>query len=354
MNRTNMLKSLRIPVLCLVAFFSVASPSSAVNLAAVEALWIPPDSVTPIRMWGFIPDPGSCPAAPAVWNVGPLQAGTPGANLTINLRNCLSEPVSIAIPGQNTILTPQTITDGQGRVRVRAFTNEAAPGGTASYTWTNIKAGTFLYQSGSNPARQVPMGLFGALVVGQYDEAPNDVLLLFSEIDPALHITAATATPLTYKPRYFLINGKTYSSGTPIPVADAKVRINNKLLIRFANAGLMNHTPVLQGPHMKIIAEDGNRYPYAREQYSVLLAAGKTLDAVWHPTESGKYAMYDRSLSLSSNGAAGGGMLVYLDVVPFPWILFIPAITGAGQDSILPLYTAPITGRILNERSYDE
>lgn len=329
MNRTILLKSLRIPVLFLVAFLSVASPSSALNLAAVEALWTPPDSATPIRMWGFIADPGSCPGAPAVWNVGPLQAGTPGTNLTINLRNCLTEPVSLVIPGQNAALTPQIITDGQGRERVRAFTHEALPGATASYTWNNIKAGTFLYQSGSNPAKQVHMGLYGALVVGQYDEAVNDVLLLFSEIDPALHAAAATASPLTYKPKYFLINGDTFSSGQPVPVVIEDATVNKDLLIRFANAGLMHHTPVMQGPHMKIIAEDGNRYPYAREQYSVLLAAGKTIDATWRPAKSGNYALYDRSLSLSSNGAPGGGMLVNLGI-RFPWILFTPATTGMG------------------------
>ena len=339
MNRTILLKSLRITILLLVAFFSGASSSSALNLAAVEAQWTPPDSAVPIRMWGFIPDPGSCPGAPVTWNVGPLQTGAPGTSLTINLRNCLSEPVSIVIPGQNTTMNPQTITDGQGRVRVRAFTNETAPGGTASYTWTNIKAGTFLYQSGSNPAKQVHMGLYGALVVGQYVEVPNnDILLLFSEIDPALHGTAASATPFSYKPKYFLVNGKTYSSGQPVPVVDADTRAKKDLLIRFVNAGLMSHVPVLQGPHMRIIAEDGNRYPYAREQYSVLLAAGKTLDAIWRPAKSGTYALYDRSLSLSSNGAPGGGMLVHLNIQPFPWSMFIPAITGAGQHSIfIPL-----------------
>jgi FtsP/CotA-like multicopper oxidase with cupredoxin domain len=281
-------------------------------------------------MWGFIADPGSCPATPVAWNVGPLQVGASGANLTINLRNCLAEHVSIVIPGQSATLIPQITADGQGRDRVTAFTTEAAPaGGTASYTWNNIKTGTFLYQSGSNPAKQVHMGLYGVLEVGQYSEAANDVLLLFSEIDPDLHATASPAAPLNYKPKYFLINGKTYAPGQSIPVVDRDVRNNNNLLLRFANAGLMSHTPVLQGPHMKIIAEDGNRYPYARQQYSVLLAAGKTLDAIWQPNESGTYALYDRSLSLSSNGSPGGGMLVYLEV-PFPWIMFVPAITGAG------------------------
>lgn len=326
-----MLKGLGIPFFLMIVFFSVASSSFALNLAAVEARWTPPDSATPIRMWGFIPDPGSCPAAPAAWNVGPLQVGAAGANLTIQLRNCLSEPVSIVIPGQNAILTPQALpADALGRVRVTAFTHEAPAGGTATYTWNNLKAGTFLYQSGSKPAKQVHMGLFGALTVGQYYEAPHDVLLLFSEIDPVLHATAAPATPLSYNPKYFLINGKTYSSGKPVPVVDGGARVDKNLLIRFLNAGLMAHTPVLQGPHMKIIAEDGNRYPYAREQYSVLLAAGKTLDAIWQPTEHGNHALYDRSLSLSSNGAPGGGMLVYLKV-PFPWIMFLPAITGAGR-----------------------
>jgi len=195
MNRTSLLKGLGIPFFLLVAFFSVASPSSALDLAAVEALWSPPDSATPIRMWGFIADPGSCPGGPVTWNVGPQQTGATGANLTINLRNCLSEPVSIVVPGQNANLTPQVITDGQGRTRVTAFTHEAPVGGTASYTWNNVKAGTFLYQSGSSPAKQVHMGLYGALVVGQYDEAANDVLLLFSEIDPALHATASRHPP---------------------------------------------------------------------------------------------------------------------------------------------------------------
>ncbi|MFZ5799350.1 MAG: multicopper oxidase domain-containing protein [Desulfobulbaceae bacterium] len=322
---TNISKSLRVPVILLAAFFSVASPVSAIDLAAVEAEWTPPDSATPIPMWGFIADPGSCPAGPVAWDVGPLQVGSPGATLTINLRNCLSEPVSLIIAGQNATLTPVV----QGN-RVTAFTHEAPAGGTASYTWNNIKAGTFLYQSGSNPAKQVHMGLYGALTVGTYYQATDEALLLYSEIDPALHATAAAATPLTYKPKYFLINGDAFAAGQAVPVLSANAQVNKNLLLRFVNAGLMAHVPVMQGPHMKIIAEDGNPYPYAREQYSVLLAAGKTLDAVWRPEQSGTYALYDRSLSLSSNGAPGGGMLVYLNVQPFPWILFIPAITGAG------------------------
>lgn len=331
MNRTSLWKNFRSAMLLLTAWIVATPAAYALNLAAVEARWTPPDSAVPVRMWGFIPDPGSCPAGPVAWNVGPQQAGVAGANLTINLRNCLSEPVSLVIPGQNATLTPQVITDPQGRTRVRAFTHEAPAGGTASYTWTNVKAGTFLYQSGSSPAKQIQMGLFGALVVGKYYESPWEALLVLSEIDPALHQAAVAPTPLTYKPKYFLINGKTYAPGQQVPVVSGDMQINRKVLLRFANAGFLNHTPVLQGPHLKILAEDGNRYPYARQQYSFLLAPGKTLDGVWHPTRPGKYALYDRSLSLSSNGVPGGGMLVHLEVQRFPWEMFIPAITVGGH-----------------------
>ncbi len=312
MNSKIFYKSLRMLILMVGAFLLTIASSHALDLAAVEAEWTPPGSATAIRMWGFVPDPGSCPAAPVAWTGAPEQVGVAGGSLSINLRNCLSEPVSIIIPGQQTVLNPQIVTDPQGRERVRAFTHEAsAGGGIATYNWSSLKSGTFLYQSGSHPAKQVQMGLYGALKVGSYDGVTNEVTLLFSEIDPVLHAASAAATPLGYKPMYFLINGQSYAAGqAAIPVG----MVNTTKLVRFLNAGLRSHTPVLHGAYMKVIAEDGNPYPYGREQYSVLLPAGKTLDALWVPTVVGTHGVYDRNLSLSSNGAVGGGMLVHLDV----------------------------------------
>lgn len=334
MNRKRIMLSLRTPIFLIVAVFLAATSAGAVDIAAVQAEWTPPDSPTPITMWGFIPDPGDCGSVPSpvVWDVGPLQTGNPGGSLTINLRNCLpGDSVSIVIPGQPATMTPQVFVDGQGRTRVRAFTHEAAPGGgTASYTWNNLKPGTFLYQSGSNPAKQVHMGLYGALTVGTYRGAHTETLLVYSEIDPALHgPVVTTATPLTYKPKYYLVNGDAYSAAQPVPVVLSGAKAKKNVLIRMVNAGLNTHVPVMQGPHMNILAEDGNPYPYPRVQYSVLLPAGKTLDAMWQPEKTGSYAIYDRSLSLSTNGAPGGGMLVYLNVTvrAFPWPAFVPAMT---------------------------
>lgn len=335
MKSTEILLNIKTTALLLAALFLGVSSSHALDLAAVEAEWTPPDSVAPISMWGFIADPGSCPVAPVSWDIGPLQAEASGANLTINLRNCLSATtVSLVIPGQSAVLTPVlTAPDGQGRQRVTAFTHEApadAGATTTAYTWTNLKSGTFLYQSGTNPAKQVHMGLYGALTVGTAPvEVGGEVMVFYSEIDPALHATASSATPLTYKPKYFLINGEAYSSGQAIPAVFGGNSHKKDLLIRFINAGLMSHVPVIQGPYMRIIAEDGNPYPFAKEQYSVHLAAGKTLEALWRPIKEGNYAIYDRSMSLTSNGQPGGGLLTYLNVkLPFPWPLFIPAMSA--------------------------
>jgi hypothetical protein len=95
-----------------------------------------------------------------------------------------------------------------------------------------------------------------------------------------------------------------------------------KTLLRFLNAGLQTHVPVINGQYLKMIAEDGNPYPWPgnpRQQYSVLLPAAKTVDALFTPTLSGgaaptRYSIYDRRLSLTSAAAQDGGMLAQLEV----------------------------------------
>ena len=177
-----------------------------------------------------------------------------------------------------------------------------------------MKTGTYLYQSGTHPAKQVQMGLYGAVKVGDYPGVDNEVLLLYSEIDPALHDPPATAKPLNYKPEYFLINGEPYPNAAPI--IDHSVVTNENVLIRFLNAGLKTHVPTLLGGYMTVIAEDGNLYPYPKEQYSVSLPAGKTVDALWVPATDGTYPVYDARHYLTSAGAPEGGMLVKLEVGP--------------------------------------
>lgn len=171
------------------------------------------------------------------------------------------------------------------------------------------------------------MGLYGAIkhdaALGQaypgvaYDQ---DLLVYYSEIDPVLHTAvesnnygpaSSVTSTIDYNPRYFLVNGEPYSAATlPIPAGAP----GQRTLLRFINMGLESHVPVLQGMHMKIIAEDGNAYAYPREQYSVMLAASKSKDALIIPATAGIYPLYDRMLDLTNYQASPGGLLSLLQV----------------------------------------
>jgi len=312
---TKCIKKITQVLLCLAAVTLMVSPSFAAtfNLAAVEAEWKPPGG-TPIPMWGFINDPGSCPVAPVLWDVGPMLNVPAGdSTLTINLRNCLAESVSIVIPGQAAHLSPVTFIDTEGRQRVSSFTAETVPGGTGNYTWSNLKPGTYIYHSGSHPALQVHMGLYGALTVADTSGSAypgishdNEVILFYSEVDPALHDPPGVAQPLNYKPMYFLVNGE-QPDFFANAIVDHPITAGEQVLIRFLNMGLKTHVPSLNDQYISVIAEDGNLYPYPKNQYSVLLPAGKTMDAIWTAPSDGDYPVYDRSHS-------PGGMVAYLTV----------------------------------------
>jgi FtsP/CotA-like multicopper oxidase with cupredoxin domain len=273
-------------------------------------------------MWAFIEVPNfqtyDCSTPAAVWDVGPAIDVPAGEGLIINLRNCLPESVSIFIPGQVKNTTPVTFTDGAGRTRVSSFDSViSANGGLGTYTWNSPKEGTYLYQSGTFIAKQVPKGLYGGLVVrgSGYPAVAQEAVLVYSEIDPDLNNSAAGAgvgaRVNNYKPRYFLINGETYPS-----IADIVVDLNTDVLLRFVNAGLQTYVPTLQGLYMSVIAEDGNLLPNALDQYQLELTAAKTMDAIVNlGAAEGRHALYDRSLHLADWTATNGGMLTFIQTL---------------------------------------
>jgi FtsP/CotA-like multicopper oxidase with cupredoxin domain len=327
MKYSDFVKRLVMLVLMVAPLALMGTPSFAqsVELAAVEVQATMPDASV-IPMWGFIPvsDAATFDCTTVLptdaWNVGPTLTTTEGGNLTINVKNCLSEDISVFIPGQLKALSPvHQDTDGSGRMRVTSFDTITAPNAVGSYQWTGVKEGTYLYHSGTHLQVQVQMGLYGALVVegASYPAVSRDEVLLYSEIDPALHEAVDSGTygtpvyPSTfdYNPQYFLINAKSYPETTNIALA-----VDEVVLLRFVNAGLMSHVPTLQGSYMKVIAEDGNLYPYPKEQYSIALTAAKTMDAEVTVRAAGTYGLYDRCLHLGNAAATGGGMLTYLVV----------------------------------------
>ncbi len=311
-----------------------------VYLVARQGTVTMPDGVK-VVIWGFAQD-----ADANLATVGSELPSLPGPvirvpvgdpTLRIHLRNDLQEPVSIVINGQDEAVSVATPvwTDGTSSVarpgpaaRVRSFTHEAAPnGGTAVYTWNNLKPGTYLYESGTHPAVQVQMGLYGAMVTDagtglayagkNYDQ---DAILLFSEIDPALHNAVAThnygpgtamTSTIDYAPKYWLVNGK------PFPATSAVTMGPGTTLLRLLNAGLDNESAMLPDGQGEVIAVDGRPLGAGLERYfdAIPLPAGSTRDVritVNCPADAGRGLLQGGRLRLSNNGHAPGGMMVNL------------------------------------------
>jgi FtsP/CotA-like multicopper oxidase with cupredoxin domain len=344
----------------------LAAPAAAhtVYLRAAAFSATMPDGTTVIPMWGYsIGGSAEEAAAAAPTSPGPaitVPAGDGG--LTVILINALPVPTSFVLHGQNTRMSPvfTRIDDGTTCMpgaslacRVRSFTHEAAPASSAEYVYKNVKPGTYFYQSGTLPQVQVQMGLVGMLRKDApppstpgtppasqyaYDNLPYDheVAMVLSEVDPALHNAVATAggnlppdtSALNYAPTYFRLhrylstaNGATAEeitstpSGVPVTVPSGQ-----RMLLRALNAGLQSRSLMIDDGHFYVVAEDGNKYPYPREQYSALLPAAKTAD-IWFTPVAGAtprvLTVFDRRLDLANVGSAVGGMLAQLKVMNF-------------------------------------
>ncbi|MBI5076005.1 MAG: putative Ig domain-containing protein [Nitrospirae bacterium] len=315
-----------------------------------------------VTMWGFAQctDGTYASCTPATVPGPRLTVPVGDTTLTINLRNNLTgpfvEPVSLVIPGQTIVPAPVRNPDG----RVRSFTTETPPDNatTVTYTWTSMKTGTYLYQSGSHPAVQVQMGLYGAVTrnaaagqaYGPSTAYAAEAILLFSEIDPVLHGHVAAGTygqlpptgitsTMNYEPKYFLINGEPFTPAAPRISAGI---VGQNLLLRFLSAGLKHRVPTIYGLNISLVAEDGNPYPYPKEQYSLLLSPGKTLDALVTATPQGEFPVYDRRLGLTNNAAPYGGMLTYLSNLPLT--ITTTSLPGGVVGTAYPATTLTATG----------
>jgi FtsP/CotA-like multicopper oxidase with cupredoxin domain len=261
-----------------------------------------------ILMWSYIPAGG------AFQTPGPVLCVTQGAVVTINLTNHLGENVSIVFPGQEGVTTSGGVPG--------LFTAEAAAGGGAvSYSFVASQPGTYLYESGTNPHKQVQMGLYGAIIVYPpagsnyaYNDATTEFdptreyLLVLNEIDPNLHQAVELGEPYSpteFDPDYWTVNGRSfpdtvsdnYVSWLPNQPYGSLVRIkafspgDKPALIRYLNAGSANHPFHPHANHMRVIARDGRllRGPGGEdvsfEDFTRTIGSGQTYDLLFSWTD---------------------------------------------------------------------
>jgi FtsP/CotA-like multicopper oxidase with cupredoxin domain len=278
--------------------------------AVVTHLWATSGTVTmpdgtEVPIWGLTqqdPAQGGVAALP-----GPKLEVNQGDQVSVVLHNNLSRKTSLIFPGQNRV--PDT--------------TGVAPGGQKTYTFTANRPGTYLYESGIEPEKQVQMGLYGALIVhpttaGQAYNDPataydTEAVMVLSEIDPALHANPDSSYPSSYAPKYFLINGKAYPQTDPI-----SARAGDKVLFRYLNAGSQNHSLQLLGMNQTLIARDAFPLNYSTTTFSQMVVPGETFDLISTvPASAGsstKFPIYSRDLRVTNNASSNGGMTTFVEV----------------------------------------
>lgn len=361
---------------------------------------LPGDAGVP--MWGYrqVADPSACsatsaPRASAAAPVITMPAGD--STLAVTLVNRLAVPTSVVIAGQalpsdggaavmaEDLVGPSCdpaamAMPARMACRVRSFTGETDANATRTYTFTNLRPGSFLLQSGTHPQAQVQMGLVALL---RQDAAPLDLTArrlygaaatdanasfdvdasaLLSEVDVAQHLRIQSTlgtdgqqaqwktggSTLDYAPRHFLINGRPFD-GSNVSANDIGVSAPNgsRLVLRLANAGLQSRSLMLNNGTWRVLTEDGHAYAAPREQATVLLPAGKTGDVALVAVNTGAVgttaamaAVFDR------RGGASGGQMARLAVTNASGVNRPPVVTvtGAPATSIVPGTTLNIAG----------
>ena len=279
----------------------------------------PDDNI--VYMWGYAA--GNSPFQ----HPSPVLCVNQGDAVIVILRNTLPEDVSITFPGQDNVLADgapaQPQFDGGGKLT--SLTNVApANGGSVTYSFTANHPGTFIYQSGTNPDKQVRMGLFGALIVRPLTPGPDyannrtdsqfkpdtEFMVLLSEIDPYLNMAVerqvVNGQPYTfnmanYHPRYWLINGRgfpdsfapNFASWLPTQPYGALARVESYIdgdpwsLTRYIGVGTVD---LPMHPHSKsalIVGRDGRAYEgpggedLSFESFSLPMGPGQTWDGLF-------------------------------------------------------------------------
>lgn len=293
----------------------------------------------PVTIWGFATTarrPGRIPGA--------VLEATAGDTLRVTLHNALPDPASIIFPGQE--VPPVPTLDGSGRLV--ALTAQADPGRRVTYTVRVRRPGTFRYESGSSPARQVQMGLAGVLIVrpagfrrnnpatftvygpGTGSAYDREYVLALGEIDTRLHARAGAGqatNPLDFAPDWWTINGRAFPdtlapdnrSSQPMG-ARVSAAAGQRVLLRCVNLGFQDHSLHFGGMPVRVVGVDARplRTPAldaTHGRLTLTLAAGQACDVIAVPPGPGQYVFYDRDLLHStSESRFPGGMMTRADI----------------------------------------
>jgi FtsP/CotA-like multicopper oxidase with cupredoxin domain len=194
-----------------------------------------------------------------------------------------------------------------------------APGASYTYEFTARPAGepnggdTFLYHSHVDEDRQMPAGLYGALIIEPPEPEARyatERTLVLSEwsADAASGRTRGVMEMEGMLPNFFTINGKSYPATETI-----HVKAGEPVLLRLINAGQFSHPMHLHGTAFRVVAQDGHPAPDSGLRDTITLASGERADIAFK-LPPGKWILHCHiGHHMTNDGHSPGGLLEVIE-----------------------------------------
>jgi len=171
------------------------------------------------------------------------------------------------------------------------------PGETYTYEFTVPNAGSHMYHSHHNSARQVGLGLLGAFIVEP--KAPRPI----ERVDRDFTFILNDGT------HGYTLNGKGFPATEPLVA-----KLGERIRIRYMNEGMMIHPMHLHGMHMTVIDKDGWPVPAPWKCDTLNVAPGERWDVIVNCTMAGTWAFHCHILPHAESEHGMFGMVTVLVV----------------------------------------
>ncbi len=189
------------------------------------------------------------------------------------------------------------------------------PGESFAYEFTANPSGSFWYHSHFDSARQLDMGLSGAMVIKGKDDPAYDKQFV-QLIDEWIRlpdgrngwegVPHAGHNQAEYN--WFTINGKSFPA-----TENMVVKQGDRALIRIINAGYQAHPMHLHGKRFLVVAKDGARLasPYLAD--TVLVGSGERYDVEFVADDPGDWMFHCHILHHVGNDTVEpGGLMTFV------------------------------------------
>ncbi|MFM8794284.1 MAG: multicopper oxidase domain-containing protein [Acidimicrobiales bacterium] len=210
---------------------------------------------------------------------GPVLRANVGDKVRINLKNELTESTSLHLHG---IRVPNSM-DG-----VDPYTQPATkPGESFSYEFTAKETAVGMYHSHHNGQVQIPNGLAGALIIGDWkdismraaagrtEDADGD-----AEQEVVMVLNDAGTIGLS-------LNGKSFPATQPYTM-----KLGESMVVHYYNEGLMPHPMHMHQPHGLVVAKDGKVLPQPFFTDTLNVAPGERWTVVYTALDKGVWAWH--------------------------------------------------------------